>query len=79
MSSDDEDSAGTSSKRAAVSKSSKQPASKAANGQTKALDGLAIVFTGEFEWDRERLADATKKNGGYVVLSVSGSLFLKSP
>lgn len=66
MSSDEEDSTGTSSKRAAVSKAPKIPANGAAEDLTKALAGLSIVFTGEFDWERERLADATKKHGGYV-------------
>jgi NAD-dependent DNA ligase len=66
MSSDEEDNVRTAFKKAAVSAPSKQPVgtSTNSNGPAKPLAGMAVVFTGDFEWDRERLVDATKKNGG---------------
>ncbi|KAJ1308850.1 hypothetical protein OPQ81_004538 [Rhizoctonia solani] len=69
MSSDEEDNVRTAFKKAAVSVPSKESDSNAAksNGQAKPLAGMAIVFTGDFEWERERLVDATKKNGGEVL------------
>ncbi|KAL5636736.1 hypothetical protein ACGC1H_000641 [Rhizoctonia solani] len=69
MSSDEEDNVRTAFKKAAVSVPSKEldnvPATS--SGQAKPLAGMAIVFTGDFEWDRERLVDATTKNGGEVL------------
>ncbi|ELU45674.1 purine nucleotide binding protein [Rhizoctonia solani AG-1 IA] len=69
MSSDEEDNVRTAFKKAAVSAPSKQgdDVSTEPNGQVKPLAGMSIVFTGDFEWERERLADATKKNGGEVL------------
>ncbi|CEL59747.1 Replication factor C subunit 1 OS=Schizosaccharomyces pombe (strain 972 / ATCC 24843) GN=rfc1 PE=1 SV=1 [Rhizoctonia solani AG-1 IB] len=69
MSSDEEDNVRTAFKKAAVSAPSKQPdgTSTNSNGPAKPLAGMAVVFTGDFEWDRERLVDATKKNGGEIL------------
>jgi NAD-dependent DNA ligase len=66
MSSDGEDSEQAPPKKVAVTKLSKEPAKNVAhsNKQATPLSGMAIVFTGEFEWDRERLVNATKKHGG---------------
>jgi BRCT domain type II-containing protein len=66
VSSDGEDSEQAPLKKAAVAKLSKGPAKNVAqsNGKANPLSGMAIVFTGDFEWERERLVDATKKHGG---------------
>lgn len=69
MSSDEEDNVRAAFKKAAVSAPPKESEKEAepSNAQPKPLAGMAIVFTGEFDWERERLADAVKKNGGEVL------------
>ncbi|KAG8720285.1 hypothetical protein FRC08_000645 [Ceratobasidium sp. 394] len=69
MDSNDEDSERAPAKKTALEKPVKESAKATAqlNGQTKPLTGMSIVFTGEFSWERERMVDATKKNGGEVL------------
>ncbi|KAG8742351.1 hypothetical protein FRC10_001632 [Ceratobasidium sp. 414] len=69
MDSDDEGSEQAPAKKAALVKPVKELAKDVTqpNGQAKPLTGMSIVFTGEFSWERERLVDATKKNGGEVL------------
>ncbi|EUC66582.1 DNA replication factor C, large subunit [Rhizoctonia solani AG-3 Rhs1AP] len=69
MSSDEEDNVRAAFKKAALSVPSKEldSVSETSSGQAKPLAGMAVVFTGDFEWERERLVDATTKNGGEVL------------
>lgn len=65
MSSDEEDTVRTAFKKAAVSTALESASNTApSNAPAKPLAGIAVVFTGDFEWEREHLIDATKKNGG---------------
>jgi NAD-dependent DNA ligase len=66
MSSDEEDNVRTAFKKAAVSTAPQETANNTthSNHRAKPLAGMAIVFTGDFECEREHLMDVTKKNGG---------------
>ncbi|KAG8738955.1 hypothetical protein FRC12_016486, partial [Ceratobasidium sp. 428] len=75
MDSDDEGSKEAPAKKATLAKSIKESTKVVTQpgGQLKPLAGMSIVFTGEFNWERERLVDATKKHGGEVLKQPSST------